>query len=66
MGDAPHRLTEIETSLMHLEKLYEQLNEVVIEQQAQIERLQRELDAVREAAKDGDDSDAPEPPPPHY
>mgnify|MGYP001826327002 CR=1 FL=1 len=61
---AEDRVTELETQFMHLEKMVEQLNDVVIEQQARIEQLQRELQALREAAAQPDE-DVDEPPP-HY
>ena len=59
------RLTELEMQFMHLEKRYEQLNEVVIEQQAAIERLTRELASLRESIQQPDAA-GDEPPPPHY
>lgn len=40
------RLTETELKLMDLEHALDQLSEVVIRQQAQIDRLMRELQAV--------------------
>ena len=65
MGSSPdERLSHLESSLMHVEKLYEQLNEVVIEQQDQIERLTRELGTLREALASEEGGE--ETPPPHY
>lgn len=42
------RLDELESHYMHLEKLYEQLNEVVIDQQAELDQLRRDVKALRE------------------
>ena len=65
MGTSPdERLSHLESHFMHVEKLYEQLNEVVIEQQGQIERLTRELRTLREQRASGEAGD--ESPPPHY
>jgi SlyX protein len=62
------RLAEIEIKLSFSEELLEELNRTVFRQQQQIERLQRELSALRERA-DGS-SAAPRDPsdetPPHY
>ncbi len=59
------RLIDLESRLMHQEKLLEQLNEVVTEQQSMIERLQRELAALREQFSHVGEEQAEEPPP-HY
>lgn len=48
-ADVDHRLTELEIKASFAEDLLEQLNEVVVRQQQQIERLQRELAQLREA-----------------
>ena len=65
------RLSDLESHFMHIEKLQEQLNEVVIEQQGQIERLTRALDALREQVRSGgpatsEEDGGEEAPPPHY
>ena len=65
------RLSRLESHFMHVEKLYEQLNEVVIEQQDQIERLTRELGTLREQAgaagqTPSGEGSGEESPPPHY
>ncbi|MDJ0522047.1 MAG: SlyX family protein [Planctomycetota bacterium] len=59
------RLIDLESRLMHQEKLYEQLNEVVTEQAALIERLQREINRLKEQILAGPNEDVNEPPP-HY
>jgi SlyX protein len=43
------RLTDLEVKFMHVEKLCEQLNDVVVEQQAQIDRMAREVATLRDA-----------------
>ena len=43
-----HRLTELEIKASYTEDLVDRLNEVVVRQQAQIDRLVRELAALRE------------------
>ena len=43
-----HRLTELEIKASYTEDLLDRLNEVVIRQQQQIDRLQREVAALRE------------------
>jgi uncharacterized coiled-coil protein SlyX len=42
MSDVSERLEKIESHLAHLERQYEELNEVVIEQGRLLARLQRE------------------------
>lgn len=46
--DADHRLTELEIKASFAEDLLEQLNQVVVRQQQQIDRLERELAGLRE------------------
>ncbi len=65
MSDMQERLIDLESRLMHQEKLYEQLNEVVTEQAALIERLQREINRLKEQILAGPNEDVNEPPP-HY
>ena len=62
---AGDRLVDIEERYMHLEKLVEQLDEIVTDQQAQIERLTRQLNALREEMQPKQE-EGEEPPPPHY
>lgn len=42
-----HRLTELEIKASYTEDLLDRLNEVVIRQQQQIDRLEREVAALR-------------------
>ena len=42
-----HRLTELEIKASYSEDLLDQLNEVLIRQQLQIDRLEREVAALR-------------------
>ncbi len=64
---ANDHLIDIEERYMHLEKLVDQLNEIVTDQQAQIEALSRQLGAVRAEIQTGaEKSEGEEPPPPHY
>ena len=55
------RVTELETRLAHQERTIEDMNEVLVAQRETVERLERELDAVRRYLRDerGEDS-APE------
>ncbi|MBL8305158.1 MAG: SlyX family protein [Rubrivivax sp.] len=48
------RLTELEIKASYAEDLLERLNDVIVRQQAQIERLARELTALREQAGPAD------------
>lgn len=59
------RLTGLEERYTRLEYYAEQLNEVITSQQAEIERLRREVAEIREAGAAGN-SDGDEAPPPHY
>ena len=61
------RLVELESRDMHHENLLEKLNAVVIEQQATIERLRREVERLRAQFAQAGESDATaDEPPPHY
>ena len=63
------RLQALELKLMDMEMSVEQLNQVVIEQQAVIERLDREVQICRQRLAEGDSPVAhasEEVPPPHY
>ncbi len=55
------RVTELESRLAHQERMIEDMNEVLVAQRETVERLERELDAVRRYLRDerGEDS-APE------
>lgn len=59
------RLTEVEIKITHQERLLETLNEVVIEQRAEIDRLQSRLDRF-EGILSNLDEEAVNEPPPHY
>jgi SlyX protein len=59
------KLIDLESRLMHQEKLLEQLDEVVTAQQDQLDRLRREVARLREEALHGSGEDVNEPPP-HY
>lgn len=48
------RLTELEIKASFSEDLIDRLNEVLVRQQAQIDRLQRELAALREQGQASD------------
>ena len=50
-SDLSGRVTELEIQLAHVQRLYEQLNEVVTEQAMQADRRQRELAQLREQIK---------------
>ncbi len=65
MSKDEERLIELETRLMHQEKLLEQLNEAVTSQHRQIERLSRALARLEEDVLGGNVEDVNEPPP-HY
>jgi len=65
------RVTALEERFTHLERLVDQLNLVLTEQQATLERLARHIDHLREAAASnggagGEAGTSEEPPPPHY
>ncbi len=49
MSDASQRLEKIESHLAHLERQYEQINQVVIEQGRLLARLQKENSKVSSA-----------------
>ncbi|MDP6388907.1 MAG: SlyX family protein [Alphaproteobacteria bacterium] len=52
------RVTELESRLAHQERMIEDMNEVLVAQRETVERLERELDAVRGYLRDrrGQDS----------
>jgi SlyX protein len=59
------RITELEIKLMHQERLVETLNEVIIEQRAQMDQLRRRLEGLERKLEDSDEEPTNEPPP-HY
>ncbi len=66
MTDA-ERLIEIETKLAFQDQALARLQETVIEQQRQIDRLKLLCDRLRGKAAAGPEDDlSNEPPPPHY
>jgi SlyX protein len=64
------RLNDVEIHLMHMEETVRELNEVVIHQQQQIDRLEGELALIRaqmeEVAEPHRKAPEEEEPPPHY
>ena len=66
MTDA-ERLVEVETKLAFQERTIAQLQEVLLDQQKQIDRLRLQLEKLRSRldSAPGDDP-RDEPPPPHY
>lgn len=64
----PEVQVRLESSIAHLEKLTEELNEVVIQQGRKLERLAQALERLEAHVKDPEWNDAsgPQPPPPHY
>lgn len=66
----PRRITDLEERLTHQQHLIDQLNEVVLGQARQLERLGRELAnyvrAVERLAENGSGDDLPHEKPPHY
>lgn len=70
MPDTDKRLTDLEIKASFTEDTLEQLNQVVVRQQEQIDRLIRELVELRNRATAADDLGAPrnlrDELPPHY
>ncbi len=62
------RLIELESKVSYQDKLLEDLDEVVTEQQAQLERLGREVERMTAQVRAArtSESEGEEPPPPHY
>ncbi len=50
-----HRLTDLEVKASYTEDMLDQLNQVIVRQQAQIDRLLRELGELRELRPVADD-----------
>jgi SlyX protein len=66
----PRRIIDLEERLTHQQHLIDQLNEVVLGQTRQLERLGRELasyvTAVERLAQNAQGDDLPHEKPPHY
>lgn len=64
------RLTELETSMMHLQNDYDSLSEVVLENARRIEQMakaiQRLTDRLQASTEPQSDRDAEDEVPPHY
>jgi SlyX protein len=68
MTDA-ERLDALEMRIAHQDEVIGDLNRIVTEQWAHIDRLTRELTVMRESVRSSDQfggSPVSEPPPPHY
>ena len=48
------RLTSLEASIAHLERLCDQLNSVIVEQDRRIGRLEKRLDQIAQAFEGGE------------
>jgi SlyX protein len=59
------RVKELEIKVMYQERLVETLNQVMVGQRAEIDALNKRLEALEEQLH-GALEDAPDPPPPHY
>ncbi|QDT05759.1 hypothetical protein K227x_41630 [Rubripirellula lacrimiformis] len=46
------RLTDLEVQMAHVQRLYEQLNDVVTQEAMRADRMQRRLDALTQQLKD--------------
>ena len=66
------RITDLEIHVTHLQRLFDQLNEVAVQQSTQLQKMERELRELREQFKrlKTQQSDEPHDPfdekPPHY
>jgi SlyX protein len=65
------RLTELEIQLAHVQRLYDQLDEVVTQQAMRLDRMQRRLEAVETQVKELKEksqttTDPLDETPPHY
>ncbi len=69
-SDLAARVVELETRLAFQDQTVQALNEVVTRQQRDLDRLQREIEALRTRLRGLDPSPVgrreDEPPPPHY
>ena len=68
MSDSSQRLEKIESHLAHLERQYEELNQVVIDQARLIARLQKETGKISDTVgtMELERVRATNPKPPHY
>ena len=68
MSESMQRLEKIESNLLHLERQYEELNQVVIEQGKLLARLQRDSAKVSDTVQtiELERIRANNPKPPHY
>jgi len=68
--DLPAQVVELEHKLTFQQLAFDQLNGVVLEQQAELERLRREVASLRQLlqgfAERGVGDDLPHEKPPHY
>lgn len=60
------RIVDLELRFMRTEKLLEELNDVVVDQRREIDRLVTELKSLREQVLTGNNDAAKNEPPPHY
>ncbi len=63
------RMTDLEGRFAFLDDMVQELNEVVAAQRSEIDRLQAEVQALRELVRSRMQTQSdvtPEPPPPHY
>ena len=63
------RVTELETKVAYQDELLEQLNQVIIEQQATIDKMQKDFSKLNDTVKNFGDpriAEKDEDPPPHY
>jgi uncharacterized coiled-coil protein SlyX len=67
-GETEERLEKLETSIAHIERLYEQLNEAVIEQGERLRRMQLHLQRIGSTVEniETDRIRATNPKPPHH
>jgi len=65
-----NRLTELETKISYQDHTIGELNDVVVRQQRQIDRLEKALERLRQHLKQGNNPELARPdeeiPPPHY
>lgn len=67
MSTREDRITELELRHTDMERLLEQLNQVIIEQGTTLDKLRSELARLDAAMRIGNESESgDEPPPPHY
>ncbi len=61
-----HRIVDLELRYMRVEKMMHDLSDVLIAQQAKIDRLTAEVAALRERVPEEQGEAASNDPPPHY